>query len=67
MRGTLREFCKERLGEKRLGSRGIFRPEQLLKFWEAFLSGSRAVTWSRLWILVVLEEWLERNAVACEQ
>lgn len=64
MRGTLREFCAARLGFDRLGGRGIFRPQALANFWKAFLSGRRDVSWSRLWVLVVLEEWLERNSVS---
>ncbi len=61
MRGALRPFCEKRL--KRLGERGIFRPDALQALWDAFLAGKRSVTWSRLWALVVLEEWMERQEV----
>jgi asparagine synthase (glutamine-hydrolysing) len=64
MRGALRRFCEERLSLERLGARGIFRPGQVQEFWRAFLAGRREVSWSRLWILVVLEEWLARNDVS---
>ena len=63
MRAALRPFCEERLSPNRLGRRGLFRPVALEKFWQAFLSGHRSVSWSRLWVLVVLEEWLERNGI----
>jgi asparagine synthase (glutamine-hydrolysing) len=66
MRGSMRQFCEERLSGERLGSRGIMRPEQVQKLWQGFLDGRRDVSWSRLWVLVVLEEWLERNGVVCE-
>jgi hypothetical protein len=52
-----------RLGPGRLGGRGIFRPEELRRLWQAFLDQSPVVSWSRLWVLIALEEWLERNAV----
>jgi len=55
---------EERLSPERLGARGIFRPEQVQEMWGAFLAGRREVSWSRLWILVVLEEWLARHDVS---
>ncbi len=64
MRGALRQFCETRLSPERLGSRGIFRSAQVQALWDAFLAGRREVSWSRLWILVVLEEWLTRNDVS---
>jgi len=66
MRGALREFCEERLNSERIGSRGIFKHAQVQKLWQDFLECKTNVSWSRLWILVVLEEWLERNQVVCE-
>ena len=63
MRGALRRFCEKRLSPERLGARGIFQPDQVQELWHAFLAGRREVSWSRLWILVVLEEWLECNDV----
>ena len=63
MRGALRPFCEERLAPRRLGARGIIRPRALQELWQAFLSGGRSVSWSRVWVLVALEEWLERNGI----
>ncbi len=67
MRGALREYCEQRLSQERIGRRGIFRPDQVQTLWVNFLAGRRDVSWSRLWVLVVLEEWLERNGVECEK
>ena len=64
MHGALRRFCEERLSPERLGARGIFRPGQVQELWQAFLAGRRDVSWSRLWVLVVLEEWLACNDVS---
>ena len=63
MRGELRTYCGVRLGARRLGARGVFRPEALGCYWRAFLEGRPHVSWSRLWVLVALEEWLDRNAI----
>jgi asparagine synthase (glutamine-hydrolysing) len=60
MRSPLRDFCQARM--HRLGSRGIFHPESLLDLWQGFLSGEGRVSWSRVWVLVALDEWLERHA-----
>jgi asparagine synthase (glutamine-hydrolysing) len=66
MRGALKEFCAARLSRERIGDRGLFDPAEVQRLWQAFLKGSRQVSWSRLWVLVVLEEWLERNQIGCE-
>ena len=63
MRGELRGFCEERLDPERVAARGIFRPQQVQKLWQSFLSGSAKVSWSRIWVMVVLEEWLDGNDV----
>jgi asparagine synthase (glutamine-hydrolysing) len=63
MRGELRSFCETRLSPRRLGGRGIFRPEQLQATWDAFIENRPQTSWSRVWLLVVLEEWLERNGL----
>ena len=61
MRGALRQFSHDRM--RRLGQRGIFRPQALDTLWGTFQSGDRGVSWSRLWVLVALDEWLERTGV----
>jgi asparagine synthase (glutamine-hydrolysing) len=65
MRGALRGFCEDRLRVDRVASRGLLQPKEVQSLWRAFLDGRSDVSWSRLWILVVLEEWLERNGVTC--
>ncbi|SRR6266540_1115532 len=65
MRGDLRNFCEERLHSRRVGSRGVFDAGEVKNLWRSFINGSREVSWSRIWILVALEEWLEQNHVDC--
>jgi asparagine synthase (glutamine-hydrolysing) len=64
MRGPLRDFCEARLGPERLGARGVLRPDRVQALWRRFLEGRRDVSWSRLWVLVALEDWLDRLGVA---
>ncbi|GIW56730.1 MAG: asparagine synthetase B [Nitrospiraceae bacterium] len=61
IRGALRGFCERRL--ERLAERGVLRPEGLRDLWSRFLARDPAVSWSRVWILVSLEEWLEHNGI----
>jgi asparagine synthase (glutamine-hydrolysing) len=65
MRTALRNYCEERLHPQRIGSRGIFDAGEISKLWRRFIGGSQEVSWSRLWILVALEEWLELNGIEC--
>jgi asparagine synthase (glutamine-hydrolysing) len=61
MRDPLRRFCEDRLGSNGLGRREFFQPQAVRALWSAFLARRPEATWSRLWVLVVLEDWLERN------
>jgi asparagine synthase (glutamine-hydrolysing) len=63
MRGALRPLCEERLGDRGLAGRGLFRATAIQELWQSFLAGGRDVSWSRLWILVVLDAWLDSNDV----
>jgi asparagine synthase (glutamine-hydrolysing) len=59
LKTDLREFCEDRL--VRFAERGLVDPAMPRTLWRDFLSGKNDRLWSRVWILVVLEEWLERN------
>ena len=62
MANELRDFCAVRLHA--LGARPYFHAATVQRLWDDFLSGRPTISWSRLWVLVVLEEWLEKNGVA---
>jgi asparagine synthase (glutamine-hydrolysing) len=63
MRGALREYCEQQLGQGGLDGRGILRPGAASRLWRGFLAGERGIPWSRVWILVVLNAWLDRHQV----
>jgi len=63
MRRGFRTFCEERLNFERVADRGIFQPERVQTLWRSFLDGRPQASWSRLCVLIVLEEWLERNGL----
>ncbi len=64
MRGPLRAFCDERLGDRGLAGREFLSPTEIRRMWQSFLDQGRDVSWSRLWALVVLDTWLERNPLS---
>jgi asparagine synthase (glutamine-hydrolysing) len=61
MRKEMRAFCEERLHS--LGKRDYFIGQEINAVWQQFLEGHPGWHWSRLWALVVLEEWLSENNI----
>jgi hypothetical protein len=39
------------------------KPAAVAALWRSFLDGGRDVSWSRLWVLVVLDAWLDRHGI----
>lgn len=61
MRGELHEFCDSRI--RQLAGRDCFNEEAVVRYWNDFQTGKPSVSWSRIWTLLVLEHWLEKNDV----
>lgn len=59
MKNELRDFCETRL--TRFAERNIIDARIPQKLWEDFSSGKNDNLWSRVWVFVVLEDWLGRN------
>jgi asparagine synthase (glutamine-hydrolysing) len=59
LRNELRSFCEQHL--KRLETRSLFNAAAINKLWKNFLAGNNKVRWMDIWLLVVLEYWLNRN------
>lgn len=61
MKNDMKEFCQERLAElERIPS---IKVNGVMRLWEKFLNGDKRVTWSRIWPLVVLGDWLKTNEI----
>ncbi|RAU83283.1 asparagine synthase (glutamine-hydrolyzing) [Pontibacter arcticus] len=54
-------FADQKLNN--LGDRSAFNADELKELWSKFRRGDATVTWSRIWYLVVLENWLEENEI----
>ncbi|HYF31978.1 MAG TPA: asparagine synthase (glutamine-hydrolyzing) [Chitinophagaceae bacterium] len=61
MKQELRGFCEERIN--RLASRDFMVANQVHARWNQFLKSDGSVRWMEIWLLVILEYWLEKNAV----
>lgn len=61
MKNELKSFCQDALTQ--LGKREGFNARGIQQLWQAFLNGSTTITWSRIWHLVVLENWLKQNNI----
>jgi asparagine synthase (glutamine-hydrolysing) len=61
MRTELKSFCETNLNHLKKVS--IFNDLGLDKLWRQFLKGDKQVTWSRIWPLVVLGNWIEWNKI----
>ena len=61
MKNELRTFCEEKINS--LSERELFDSEEMKSLWNRFLKDDPRVTWSRLWHLVVLENWIQQNNI----
>lgn len=59
LKEDLREFCEVKL--RQFDERQYVRPGLPVALWREFLSGQNDRLWSRCWVFVVLESWLEHN------
>ncbi len=61
MKNEMKQFCAERL--ESFAARELVNATQIKAMWNAFLKDDPRITWSRIWYLVVLENWLIQNNI----
>lgn len=59
LKNELKLFCEKNITE--LSALGVFHKEALLNLWQRFLNGDSTVSWSRIWHLVVLNNWIKQH------
>lgn len=64
LKNELRAFCEEKITT--LSKHDFFNGEVLSEYWRAFLNGDQKINWARIWIFVVLSNWLTENNVEIE-
>lgn len=60
MRGELSGFCFDALSK--LEQFEPFSMESIMPLWDRFMKKDTSVSWAKLWLLVVLGYWLDKNA-----
>jgi asparagine synthase (glutamine-hydrolysing) len=59
LRKELHGFADQKI--KSIAERPEFNSDAVLKKWNDFRKGDQSVLWIRIWQLIVLSDWLERN------
>lgn len=61
MRNQLKSFCESHL--QSLSKHDYFNSYGLMQIWKRFLNNDPLITWSRIWTLVALGNWLTNNDI----
>lgn len=61
LKNELKSFCERNINS--LSKRDFVNEEAILDLWQRFLKDDERVSWSRIWHLVVLEDWLTKNRI----
>jgi asparagine synthase (glutamine-hydrolysing) len=61
MRNELKDFCTDQLNTFK--GREEINSKEVLDLWSGFLKGKKNISWSQLWHLVVLGNWMKLNGI----
>lgn len=59
LRSELKDFCEAHI--KSLSQREWFSKNEVMHLWENFKNGYKNIKWIEVWMLVVLDYWLQKN------
>ncbi len=63
LKNELKEFCYNYIFLA--STKSYYNKKGILDLWESFLKNDDRVSWAMIWNIVVLEYWLEKNAIGC--
>lgn len=61
LRSSLLKWCDKRINQ--LAERKVLNGEMIIGLWTQFRQNSKEVPWIKIWLLAVLEEWLQNNNI----
>lgn len=61
IRNELSAFCKAKIDN--LANRPEFNGKAIQEFWKQYFHKKSNIRWADIWILIVLENWLEKNNI----
>ncbi len=59
LKNELRTFCEKNISE--LSEYEFCNSQEIKNYWSRFLNDDKIITWSRVWHLVVLNNWIKEN------
>ncbi len=62
LKGPLHDFCDAQI--QSACDRQLLNPDKVQAMWQSFQKGQGDVLWSHVWMLVVLEYWMNKNLAA---
>lgn len=62
LKNELKTFCEKNINE--IADTGILQKEALHELWKRFLNNDPSVSWSRIWHIIVLNNWLKENNIS---
>lgn len=63
LKNELRDFCEDNIIQ--FSKRGFVNREAVLLIWNRFLKNDPKITWSRVWHIVVLNNWINTHGIEC--
>ena len=63
LKNELRDFCEENIVQ--FSKRSFVNREAVLLIWNRFLNNDPKITWSRVWHIVVLNNWINTHQIEC--
>lgn len=61
MKNELMNFCNEKISA--LSQRSFVDSNEIIGLWRQYLAGNKKLNWSRIWGLIVLENWLTQHNI----
>lgn len=62
LKNELKDFCEKNIHE--FSEYDFCNKQEIQNLWKRFLANDQTVTWSRIWHLVVLNNWLKENKIS---
>lgn len=62
LRNELKDFCENYLNK--LKEKDVFNADAIDNLWQNFLKENSNVNWVKIWILVVLSHWMNKNGIS---
>ncbi len=63
LKGELKDFCEKNIVQ--FSKRSFVNKDAVLSTWNRFLNNDPKITWSRVWHIVILNNWINTHQIEC--